>query len=331
MSSNKRVAHATLIALAIVAYTESAAAVDVLVPAYFYPYQTGSDWSRLDDALEQVGITAIMNPASGPGASVDSNYTAVTTSFKNAGGTLIGYITSSYFRQSTAPYAPLSVAQMDAKLELMKDQADLYINWYGVEGFFVDEVYTPFQGEGVNEDILEHYQDFFDYVNTEYPNNAYVIGNPGINSIEEHISDYSFDVMIQHEFYDAAVPGNPNFQSPLPVESWTPPAWVEDYDEDQFAAIPYNVSSARWQDVVDSILEDKHASNLYVTDEMFITIGGTQYLNPWTALPTYWDDFVDYVEEYDSFGGQGVPEPSGLALLGIGGMLAAARIRFRGI
>src|SRR4051794_18613488 len=64
---------------------------ELLVPAYFYP-KPGSDWGRLDAAAKEVTLTAILNPASGPGKVADPNYIKAASNLRAAGGSVVAYV-----------------------------------------------------------------------------------------------------------------------------------------------------------------------------------------------------------------------------------------------
>src|SRR5436309_12085925 len=92
--------HLRLIALslALAAAASAAHAEELLVPAYFYPVASrkADYWGELATTAPKAAITAILNPASGPGASVDPNYTSAISRLQTAGGKVIGYVSSSY-------------------------------------------------------------------------------------------------------------------------------------------------------------------------------------------------------------------------------------------
>src|SRR5688572_30585894 len=55
-------------------------ALGFLVPAYFYPSGAGNGfWESLNSTATRVPLVAILNPNSGTGSSVDSNFRRVTT------------------------------------------------------------------------------------------------------------------------------------------------------------------------------------------------------------------------------------------------------------
>ena len=74
---SRSLVRALLLAVSLVGVTSPVHAdnVSVLVPAYFYPtWWAGSPWDDLNAAAAKIPIEAIMNPASGPGSDVNSDY-----------------------------------------------------------------------------------------------------------------------------------------------------------------------------------------------------------------------------------------------------------------
>jgi hypothetical protein len=102
------------------------AEIGALVPAYFYPV-AGSPWDDLVDAAGTIPVTAILNPASGPGGAQDSNYVAVVDALRAAGGAVVGYVHSSW---GSRPMAEVTA------------EIDRYADWYDIDGIFVDEMST---------------------------------------------------------------------------------------------------------------------------------------------------------------------------------------------
>ena len=79
----------------------------VLVPLYVYPtnVHTNPVFNRLIDLkrrFETVPIWVILNPASGPGKSVDANYVKAIDRLQGAGCVVLGYVTTSYGKRPPA-------------------------------------------------------------------------------------------------------------------------------------------------------------------------------------------------------------------------------------
>jgi len=107
----------------------AAAAPGLLVPAYFDP--TGKTGTGLWDTLTQtagagkVNVTAIMNPDNGPGSSELGYYVSAMRSFRAAHGTLLGYVPTAEGKKSQ---------------KWVVQQAQRYVDWYDVDGIFLDEM-----------------------------------------------------------------------------------------------------------------------------------------------------------------------------------------------
>jgi hypothetical protein len=93
-----------------------------MVPLYVYP---GAAWDALIAAASQVKILAIVNPNSGPVATVDAAYSTYMTKLKNAGIEMVGYVYTSYGNRDLAA---------------VKADIDTYANKYPLlTGIFLDE------------------------------------------------------------------------------------------------------------------------------------------------------------------------------------------------
>ena len=100
-------------------------AAGVIVPLYSYP---GSGWNPVileKHAYPAVSVVAVVNPANGPGASVDPNYATWIGKLKAAGITVIGYIYTSYGARSVSS---------------VETDASRYKSMYGVSGVFLDQM-----------------------------------------------------------------------------------------------------------------------------------------------------------------------------------------------
>ncbi|QDT70034.1 Spherulation-specific family 4 [Planctomycetes bacterium MalM25] len=225
-----------LVALvAAVASADGAVAVDIVVPAYFFPSSSGSDWDRLDLAAAQVPITAIMNPNSGPGTGVISNYTDVVGSLRQAGGTVIGYVASGFGNR------PLNDVLADI---------DAYAAWYDIDGIFIDEM----SNSGASS-TLDFYQAIYDHtksVDAEWQ----LMGNPGTNTNEAYLTRPTADRLVVFETFGNQYPGH------------TPSAWNSNYDSDTFVNLLHTQSDEQTAlDYVDTAVA-RNVGGVYFTDDV---------------------------------------------------------------
>ncbi|HLK17241.1 MAG TPA: spherulation-specific family 4 protein, partial [Fimbriimonadaceae bacterium] len=169
----------SLVGLVSIGYVSSANAgqTELLVPAYFYPSGSGlNDWARMSAVAPQVDLTAILNPNSGPGASVDPNYVAVDDSLRSAGGHVLGYVYSSYGARS--------LAAVEADI-------DSYLGMYGVDGFFIDEMASSPADHA-------YYKTLYNYIHAKSPN-LRVVTNPGTSFDQSYLADPVADTVVSFE------------------------------------------------------------------------------------------------------------------------------------
>ncbi|RZI95360.1 MAG: hypothetical protein EOP39_29695, partial [Rubrivivax sp.] len=157
-------------ALALASASPFASAIEIIVPAYFYPSWMPSlnEWHQLTWAAQQgADVTAIMNPGNGPGAASNSDYVTSVNAFRAAGGKVIGYVYTCY----GVNHCTSEVPPTRSTSEVLAD-AQKYANWYGVDGVFLDEVATQ-------PSALPFYQTVSDSLRAAHPDWR-IVGNPGV-------------------------------------------------------------------------------------------------------------------------------------------------------
>lgn len=278
--------------------------VGILVPSYFYPGTggpggSGDGWAAMTAAASQVQITAILNPASGPGPGADPNYTTAMTNLENAGGKVVAYV---YTNGGNAPLATV------------ESQISTYITQYGslINGFYLDGMF-------VIPSTLSYYQSLNGYIKGLDPSYT-VIGNPGqpfLNGVTPQQYLSTADVFNIFEGPNTAPsPGAAGFNDyPYGLN------WFQSYSSKRFANTIYDVpadagnplqSSTMIADLVRAV--QLNAGYVYLTDRT-----GS---NPYDQLPSYWNQEVAAAAA--------VPEPSSLAIVLVtGGLLGMSRFARR--
>ena len=207
---NRRAAIASLALAA--AFAAPAFAVDLVVPAYFYPAGKKNYWPQLAAAAPQASVTAILNPASGPGSVTDPNYTAAIANARAAGVKVIAYVSSRY--------AARPINELTADI-------NAYIAMYPVDGFFIDEMTND-----ANDAHVAFYKSVYDYIKAL--NAAYVVmGNPGTNTLEVYASTPVADRFVVFE-------GGPTLYA-----RYTPPPWQANYAKSRFVHIVYGTTKGK--------------------------------------------------------------------------------------
>lgn len=132
-------------------------AYGLIVPLYIYP---GSDWTtliNLKNTYPNVPIIAVINPGSGPGTAVNSDYTNYIGQFKAANITVIGYVYTSYGSRTLATV-----------------QSDIgnYSSFYPtIDGVFFDQMQSSATG----------YETYYQNLTTYARSRGFklTVGNPG--------------------------------------------------------------------------------------------------------------------------------------------------------
>lgn len=231
--------------------------LQVLIPLYIYP---DASWDEVAAAANQVPITAIINPNSGPGTGgPDLPYQQGLNKLRAACVTILGYVYTSYGSR------PLPEVKADI------DQYDLYFNLHGI---FLDEVAS-------SPDELSYYADLYKYVKSK-ADSYQVVLNPGTQIDESYISlsQPAGDMVVIFE-------GSSNDPS-NDWQHYLPSPYVPNYPRDHFAAIIHtSPSSATMRSDIDLAVA-RHIGYVYVTDDIMD--------NPYNLLPTYWQDEISYIK-----------------------------------
>jgi hypothetical protein len=193
-------------------FAAGASAAGIMVPLYTYPGGTWDTVAQVKKAHSDVPIVAIVNPASGPGFSKDSNYESGIADLKSAGVTVLGYVSTAYTNRDLAS---------------VKADMDRWKSWYpAVDGIFFDEQ-TNWGGSEWYYEEADNY--------AESKGLRFTVGNPGANSIPSYLD--TVDVVLIYE--SPGLPNLSNYQSwssannaklgmiPFAVGSM-PTKWIED-------------------------------------------------------------------------------------------------------
>jgi hypothetical protein len=204
------------------------------VPAYYYPFGAGlRDWNRLIASAKAVPIVAIVNPASGPGDHVDTNFAAIIPRARKAGVTLVGYIGTQYTRKPLAN---------------VKREVDTFLRFYPeIQGFHFDEQSSDARG-------VDYYAELYHYVHKCIPE-ALVLTNPGSSCEPEYAARPASDAICLFE-------GEKGF------DEFRPPAWVSRFPGATVCAVAHNVGTEAQMRRSVSRAADLKIGNLFITDDV---------------------------------------------------------------
>jgi Spherulation-specific family 4/PEP-CTERM motif len=280
----------------------AATPIEIIVPAYFYPSFSGSDWDRMTTAVQSgVRVTAIMNPGSGPGTASNSDYVAAIGTFRAAGGTVVGYVPSGYVgKQVNAGSSCQPASGSTYTTGDVVGCAARYSSFYAVDGIFVDEMGAPTVG-ATEAEVLAFYQTLYDGikgVNAGWK----IFGNPGQSAPEGLLRTGAAggaDTLVTFENFAALYAGTP------------PAAYTANYDGSRFANILIESGTGFDVDAAVRLAGSRNVGYFYATDD--------RLPNPYDVLPSYWTAEVDAVRRYNA-SLAAVPEPGtwGMMLVGFG-------------
>jgi Spherulation-specific family 4 len=179
------------------------------VPAYYYPFGRGlREWNRLIASAKAVPIVAIVNPASGPGDHVDTNFAAVVPRARKAGITLVGYIGTQYTRKP---------------LERVKAEVDTFLRFYpDIQGFHFDEQSSDARG-------VDYYVELYRYAHERIPG-ALVLTNPGTSCEAGYAARPAADAICL-------------FERERGFAEFRPPAWTSQFPGSRFCAQAHDVGT----------------------------------------------------------------------------------------
>ncbi|MGP0064175.1 MAG: spherulation-specific family 4 protein [Isosphaeraceae bacterium] len=179
------------------------------VPAYYYPFGPGlREWNRLIASAKAVPIVAIVNPASGPGDHVDTNFAAIIPRAREAGVTLVGYIGTQYTRKPIAQ---------------VKQEVETFLKFYPeIQGFHFDEQSSDARG-------IDYYAELYRYVHRRIPG-ALVLTNPGTSCDAGYVARPASDVISLHERERG-------------FEDYRPPAWTSRFAGSRFCLQAHDVAT----------------------------------------------------------------------------------------
>jgi Spherulation-specific family 4 len=236
----------------------------LLIPLYVYPanIHTNSDFNRVMDLkrrFRSIPFWVIVNPASGPGDSVDANYSKAIDRLVGAGCTVLGYVTTDYARQDEAEV-----------IQHVKRWRELYPR---VQGIFFDEM------------VYEDNERFSQYqarlnVNAQQLGFWPTVANPGTDTPERYFKSTAADVVVIHE-------GNQ-----WPTEKKLHGDYFggySDYPSHTRAVLVYGQKTLDPEQVR---LAAKYAGLIYVTDDRFDPKNPNEP-NPWDTVPNYLEELCE--------------------------------------
>ena len=231
---------------------------NIIVPAYFDPATNPATWTELTGSTGAKYV--IVNPASGPGNSVDPTYVAAIKNLRADGITPLGYVDSGY---------------TNVQLSTAEQNVTKWKSMYGISDIFIDEV----GGTDANSTKeLPYYTSLSQAIKAASPT-PFLVLNPGTTVDQGYMS--LADMVMIFENSEAVFKTNK-------LPSWTTdPSYTS-----KLAEIVYNVPAGDLSSVLSST-RSQNIGNVYVTDD---TISSTS-AQPYDTLPSYWSSEVTNIQQ----------------------------------
>jgi len=176
----------------------------LIISLYTYPGTTWDQVAVAKKAHPSVPIIAIINPASGPGTSIDTKYVTGIQELKSAGVIVLGYVYTNYASRN---------------MSSVIDDIDTYKKWYPVDGIKFDQMAnTP--------GFESYYSNLTAYAKSQ--GFTFTVGNPGTDTKPSYIG--TVDNIIIYEG-----PGLPTIP--------TLAGWHTSYDKSNFSGESFGVST----------------------------------------------------------------------------------------
>lgn len=155
----------------------------VLIPMYVYPasIHTNPVYNRVMEIkrrFETVPIWVVLNPASGPGQTVDANYTKAIDRLQGAGCVVLGYVATGYAKRP--------------EVEVRNDIDQWLALYPRIQGIFFDEMTYEDTDAAVQYQVgLNRY--------AQHAGCWPTVGNPGAATPGRYFAADAADVIIIHE------------------------------------------------------------------------------------------------------------------------------------
>jgi hypothetical protein len=241
------------------------AKLEILVPLYIYPdmRSENSHWKAVVEAQSKVDITVIINPNNGPHSNISDpsyrDYQKGIQILHDAKVKILGYVHTSYGKRDK---------------EQIKADIDKYSQSYDIDGIFFDEAANTAQDQAF-------YAQLTAYVRTADKLKTVVL-NPGVSTLPAYMD-------AQHSITDTAVTFEQTYAHWINASG--PPDWVYNKMAKRFALLVHTAPDITAMKRAIDLGHRRHYGYVYITNDMGA--------NPWDTLPSYWQEMVDYIKQFN--------------------------------
>ncbi len=202
----------------------------IIVPNYIYP--TPGAWSEYVSGFPTCA-TIVANPASGPGASPNSDYTTAINAARAAGLQVIGYVHTSYTAVDIA---------------VVKADIDSWYSFYTVDGIFIDEV------QATTGASFTYYQGLYNYIKAKHATRNFVVMNPGVTPDESYMQISDSIIILENSYT--------GWQSATPYA-----AWMANYLASKMCIVIHTISDTNGMQAIINAGKAHNVGSYFLTDQ----------------------------------------------------------------
>lgn len=221
-------------------------ATGLILPLYG---NTTTQFTAAINAAKTVPVQAVINPDNGAGSRKDQFVAGKVGSLKSAGARVVGYIATGYGR---------------VPLNTVKAQMDKYTSWYGVHGFFLDEMAN-------SSARLSYYQSIKSHAASKKQS---IIGNPGTSTISAYAN--VADILITYE--DPYARG---------FKTYVQSGWTRSLPVERTGAIIYSAPGSVLNSIIDRAISQRFGW-VYASDR--------NEPDPFGSMASYFAAEVNYLK-----------------------------------
>lgn len=235
--------------------------------ASYYQPRESDTWADTLSDPSTVGFV-IVNPNSGPGETASSDWQVQMDVARASGATVLGYVSSDYANAAIARDGSRTPENIIAEIQS-------YVEWYGIDGVFLDEVSNGWSEEQADDHVW--YGDLVRSLRGQFPE-LILVGNAGTNTRRDYAE--MFDVLVTFEG---------TAERYLTTEKTNLlPSDYQGIASTKFWHMVHDVESREQATAVLSLASEVGAGHIYLTDDSNTHEPPAMWGNPYDVPPASW-------------------------------------------
>lgn len=205
--------------------------LEALIPLYVYPTYLGSYWDVIEANPTNVAYV-IANPDSGPGTSVNSDYTTHIGNMRAKGIKVLGYVDTDY--------AAIALSTVEATMAA-------WVSYYAIDGFFFDRCINTTGSESYYASL-----------------NSYAKSTGGMVTVNNYGSTFCHDYMPTADIHVITENTEPNLLADVP--SLVGYEFIFSYPPSRFCHLIFDATAANLHADLAAVTR-RHSSYVFLTPD----------------------------------------------------------------